>query len=144
MSSTPYGSDVPGSNVPPGYPAGSAPGRSLPQGLAVASLVLGIIGVLTSWILIGGLLGLVALILGFVALGKAKRGEAGGRGMAIGGIVTGAIALLITIGIVALGASFLAENSEEFSNLTECVEAANNDQTKIRACQDDFRRQVNP
>lgn len=144
MSSTPYGSDAPGSNAPgPGY-SGGAPSRSLPQGLAVASLVLGILGILTSLIFVGGLLGLIAVILGVVALGKAKRGEAGGRGLAIGGIVTGAIALLLTILLAVTVGSFFAENSKEFSNLNECVQAAAGDQAKIRACQDDFSRSVSP
>ena len=140
MSSAPHGSEYPGSNVP----GGGSYGRELPKGLAIASLLLGIAGIVTAFLLFGGLLGLVALILGFVALGKAKRGEAGGRGLAIGGIVTGAIALLLAILLAVVVGSFFARNSEEFSNLSECVEAANNDQTKIQACQDDFARNVNP
>ena len=120
------------------------PVRTLPKGLAIASLILGILGVLTAFFLLGGLLGLVAVILGFVALGKIKRGEADGRGMAIGGIVTGGIALLLTIGFLAIVGSFFASNSDEISSLTQCIEAAGNDQAATQACRDQFTRQVNP
>lgn len=134
MSATPYGTD----------PYGSAPSRSLPTGMAVASLVLGILGLLTSAFLLGGLLGLVAIILGIIALGKIKRGEAGGRGMAIGGIVTGILALLVTILIVVTVGAFFANNADEIDNLSDCLNAANNNQTEIQACQDEFERQLNP
>ena len=129
MSATPYGTNV--------------PSRSLPKGLAVASLVLGILGLLTAFFG-GGLLGLVAVILGVLALGKIKRGEADGRGLALGGIITGALALLITIGIVAIGASFISENSDEISELNDCVKAAGNNQTAVQACRSQFNEQVNP
>ena len=130
MSATPYGSDV--------------PVQSPPTGMSVAALVLGIIGILTAIFLLGGLLGLVAVILGVLALGKIRRGEAGGRGMAIGGIVTGALAMLFTLLLLVTVGSFLAENKDEISNLSECLEQANNNQTEIEACQDEFARQINP
>lgn len=133
MTATPYGTD----------PYGAAPDRSLPTGLAVASLVLGILGLLTSW-LGGGVLGLVAVILGIVALGKIKRGEAGGRGMALGGIITGILAMLVTILIVVTVGAFFANNKDEINNLRDCLDAANNNQTEIQACQDQFENQLNP
>ena len=134
MTAPPYGTD----------PYGAAPSRSLPTGMAVASLVLGILGLLTSAFLLGGLLGLVAIILGIIALGKIKRGEAGGRGMALGGIITGILALLVTILIVVTVGAFFANNKDEIDNLSDCLNAANNNQTEIQACQDEFERQLNP
>jgi len=72
---------------------------SAPQptnGLAIASLVLGIVSVLIVWIpfigLFGTLLALVGLVLGVLAL----RGVSG-KGLAIGGIVTSGISLVITV-----------------------------------------------
>lgn len=134
MSATPYGTD----------PSGAAPTRSLPTGMAVAALVLGILGLLTSAFLLGGLLGLVAVILGVIALSKIKRGEAGGRGMAIGGIITGILAMLVTILIVATVGAFFANNKDDIDSLTECLNRANNNQTEVQACQDEFERRVNP
>lgn len=130
MSATSYGSNV--------------PARSLPKGLAVASLVLGIVGIVTSFLLFGALLGLVALILGFVALGKVKRGEADGRGLAIGGIVTGVLAMLLTLILVATVGTFFAKNKDKISNLTECVNKANGNKQAEQACQEEFNRQLNP
>ncbi len=124
--------------------AANVPSRALPKGMAVASLVLGILGILTSFFLLGGLLGLVALILGFVALGKIKKGEADGRGMAIGGIITGAIALLLTVLIVATVGAFFADKKDELSNLSDCLNNAQGNAQAERACQDEFSRQINP
>ena len=128
--STPYAADV--------------PSRSLPKGLAVASLVLGIVGIFTAFILLGGLLGLVAVILGFVALGKVKKVEADGKGLAIGGIVTGAVALLLTVLIVATVGAFFADKKDELSNLSDCLNNAQGNAQAERACQEEFSRQLNP
>ena len=131
MSATPsYGTNV--------------PSRSLPKGMAVASLVLGILGLLTSFFLLGGLLGLIAVILGVLALGKIKRGEADGRGLAIGGIITGALAMLLTILLLVTVGSFLSENSDEISELNDCVKAAGNNQPAVQVCRDRFNEQLNP
>lgn len=74
----------------------------LPQGMAVSSLVLGIVGLLLACLAFGAVFGIVAVILGIMALGRVKRGVNGGRGLAIAGIVTGALAILggIVAGIV--------------------------------------------
>ena len=65
------------------------------NGMAIASLVLGIVSVLIVWIPIVGILGtimaLIGLVLGILALKKI-----GGRGMAIGGIVCAGVSLVIT------------------------------------------------
>ncbi|NEE60589.1 DUF4190 domain-containing protein, partial [Streptomyces sp. SID8455] len=46
-------------------------------------------------------LGILALIFGIIGLGRAKRGEATNRGMALAGIITGSVG--IVIGAVLLG-----------------------------------------
>ncbi len=125
-------------------PYGNQPARTLPKGMAVASLVLGILGLVLAIFLLGGFLGLVAVILGVVALGKIKRGEADGRGMAIAGIVTGGLAMLLAASLLAVGAAFFARNAEEFSNLADCVAAADNDQAELDACEAEFDRRFNP
>jgi len=61
-----------------------------PKGLAIASLVLGILGFLTGWLVIGVLLGLIAVVLGIVSLVKHREG----KGLAIAGIITGSIAVI--------------------------------------------------
>jgi type IV pilus assembly protein PilA len=72
-------------------------------GLAVASLVLGIVGFFTFGII--GVGALTGIILGVLALARASRqpDEYGGRGMAIGGIVLNvlSIVLIVPVGMVA-------------------------------------------
>ena len=71
--------------------------------LAIASLILGIIGLLTGLMVFGAVLGLVGVILGIVALVKVKNGTASGKGMAIGGIVTGALGMIAAAAMMVLG-----------------------------------------
>ncbi|MHC4248421.1 MAG: DUF4190 domain-containing protein [Planctomycetota bacterium] len=72
---------------------GSAPAKT--SGLAIASLVLGILGLLTC-----GLTAIVGLVLGIVALVKIgkSRGRLGGQGLAIAGTcISGLMMLLIVV-----------------------------------------------
>ena len=86
---------------PPAAPYGSAPASSQTNGLAVTSLVLGIVGLLTFWACGGGaILGIAAVVLGVVGLNKAKEMNDNGKGLAIGGIATGALAILAGLSIV--------------------------------------------
>jgi hypothetical protein len=87
---TPPGAPVPGYGpypppgmMPPYYYPGYQVRRT--NGMAVASMVCGICGFIY---LIPGLLG---IIFGFVALHQINRDKTEGRGMAIAGIVTGAV-----------------------------------------------------
>ncbi|MFD9336936.1 DUF4190 domain-containing protein [Streptomyces sp. NPDC060028] len=66
------------------------------NGLAGAAMVLGVSSLLTSIVFIGGLLGGVGLVLGIVALTTTKRTGVG-RGKAIAGVVTSAIAIVVSI-----------------------------------------------
>src|SRR5687767_13582431 len=65
------------------------------KGLAIASLVLGIVGVPTLGL--GGVGALLGIVLGAAALVKAGRAprQYGGRGMAIAGIVLSAISVVV-------------------------------------------------
>ena len=86
----------------PGSPPAAPPGtlqyattlRERRAGLAIASLVLGVVGFCTI-----GIAGIVGVILGIVALVKASHEPQvdRGRGFAIGGIVTGAVSLLSSL-----------------------------------------------
>ena len=51
-----------------------------------------------SWFVLGGLFALIGLVLGIIALVKTRKG-AGGKGMAIAGVVLSSISLLIAIGM---------------------------------------------
>ncbi len=69
------------------------------NGLAVTSMSVGIFAFLFGWVpFLGVMLGAVALIFGIVALVNQQH-----KGMAIAGIVLGALALMASFFIVALG-----------------------------------------
>ena len=67
-------------------------------GMAVASMVLGIISMFINPLTI---LGILALILGLVALPQTAGGVRRGRGMAIAGIILGCIAVIYFIWAMA-------------------------------------------
>lgn len=75
------------------------------QTLAAVSLGLGITSLVIGWCCSSGLmLGPAALVTGFIALSQIKKDPAkyGGRGMAIGGIATGAVFLSIYVLILLI------------------------------------------
>lgn len=82
------------------FPAQMIPGAAISQGLAIGSMICGIIGLLGCcvWCL-SGPLAIIAVVLGHVTLSKAKAEPAryGGKGMAKAGLVTGYLALLLTL-----------------------------------------------
>jgi len=92
------------SPVPTRAPAAPAPGGS--NGLAVASMICGIVSCLG----LGCLTGLPAVICGHLALSRIKSGRATtGRGMAIAGLVLGYLALVITVAFMIFwGTAFSA------------------------------------
>lgn len=75
------------------------------SGFAIASLVLGIFAVLIGWIpFLGWPFIILALVFGIKALGKIKKENLQGRGMAIAGIVLGSVGLLI---VILMGFAFI-------------------------------------
>lgn len=113
------------------------------KGLAVTSLVLGIIALLLSWLVFPAVLGLIAVVLGFVAIAKASKGTAGGRGMAIGGIITGVLSLVVAGIVLAATVWFVNEVGESsFGDLTSCIIDAGDDQAAIDKCEADFSSQI--
>ncbi|MEU8622611.1 DUF4190 domain-containing protein [Streptomyces sp. NPDC048623] len=97
----PPASPVPAPSPYPGYGAGYSGqpgwGQQPSNGLGTAAMVLGIIAVAGFCAYgLGSILGILALIFGVIGLKKANRGEATNRGMAIAGIVLGAIGTVIS------------------------------------------------
>ena len=96
--------------LPPGYPAPPPPavgvrpfsGRPA-NGLGTAAMVLGICGLVTSWIPVLGILGWaacgLAIVFGAIGLSKAARGTATNKGAATAGLILGIAGLVIAIAI---------------------------------------------
>ena len=81
--------------------------RSSTNGLAVASLTVGLIGAVATvcFFAIGAISGLVATVLGAIALKQVNADpvpDGASRGMAIGGIVLGVLQLLGAIVVIVL------------------------------------------
>jgi hypothetical protein len=71
-------------------------GRSRTNGMAIASLILGIVGIFIANVICGAL----AIIFGFIA-----RRRTGGQGMALAGIILGVIDILLFIIVLAVASS---------------------------------------
>ncbi len=108
---------------PPQSPSPYQPPPGVQQaprnGLGIAALILGIIGavagIIPFFFWVAAILGIIGLILGFVGRGRVKRGEATNATMALWGIITSAIAVVVSIiGAVVLVGLF-ANLDEELS-----------------------------
>lgn len=96
------------------------------NGLAIASLVVGILALFTGFFFLGGVLGLIAIGLGIGGISAAKR-TGGGKGLAIGGIVTGVLGIVIAIGVLIFGvlaANVIGEGIESLSGCQDDERAA--------------------
>jgi uncharacterized membrane protein len=93
-------------SLPPATPSAKTNTMSL---ISMIAGILGLIGVcvgiipVLGWICagLGALLGVVALVLGFIGMNQAKKNGEKGKGMAIAGLVLGALSLF---GILLYGA----------------------------------------
>jgi hypothetical protein len=96
---------APGYQQPVVYPGGPGYGAPAPTGTntqALVSMILGIASIVLCCYGIGLVLGGVALVLGFLGLQKVKNENAGNRGMAIAGLITGGIGALLSLGFLIL------------------------------------------
>lgn len=139
----PYDSYPGGAPPPPygGYPA-QRPATGPSNGFGIAALVTAIIGLVFVWSVIGGLmLGAVAIILGFVGYGRAKRGAATNGGVAIAGTVLGAIAVVLSLVFVWIWVSLGGRWFEEVGgrDYLSCMQDAGNDQAAQQQCENQFR-----
>lgn len=102
-----------GGQPPPHQPgqqqwSGHGGGPTPTNALAIAALVIGILSLPAAFTVIFGIiLGIAAIVLGVMGLNKAKTMQDAGRGLAIGGIVTGVIGLVLSLLIVLAGAALI-------------------------------------
>ena len=99
-------------------PTGTAPLRN---GLAIAALCCGLIGILVGLIplmfLAAGALGILAIVFGIVGIRRVGRGEASNRGMAIAGLVAGIVAFALAIWGISIVFSGLNDLSNELNKI---------------------------
>ncbi len=106
--------------VPPAVPQ---PAR---QGMATASLVFGILGVVIT--ICAPVFGLLGLILGIVALRRTNRDsqQYGGRGLAIAGICTGGISFALSVVVIPLMIAILLPSLARAREVAKRSVCANN------------------
>ena len=112
----------------------AAPSPARPgNGLAVAALVLGVASLVAaiSFILfpLGLLGGLVAAVLGGIAVSRGGTNS----GQAIAGIVCGVVALIIAIVFAVRFGTFVARNTSVFTTFDNCIAKAGN-RSAVSSC----------
>lgn len=96
-------------------PYGPPPAKGS-NGLATAGFVLGLLGLLSSWIpvlnIVGIILGVIGVVLAAIGLAKARKVNAG-KGLAIAGLVLGSLAVVFAVLINAVFVSAVDKAVEE-------------------------------
>jgi hypothetical protein len=134
-----YGTGYP---PPPPHPyAGQAPiAPVMRNGIGVAALVLGLLSLPAAMTIIGGLLlGVAAIALGFVGRSRVRNGEANNGGVAVSGIVLGALGVLLSIIMIVVavvaGKWFMDVGGRDF---VDCMTQAGDDAAAQQQCEDEF------
>jgi hypothetical protein len=124
----------PGYGAPPPYGTGG-----MQNGMGIAALIIGIIAMLLGVLVIGGLLGALAVGLGFAGRSRAKQGLADNKGVATVGIITGLIGILLAVAVVA--ALFVGGwefwHSKTVKDIRECV-SSHQTAAQQAACEEKF------
>lgn len=131
-----------GSYPPPPMPYGdySVP-TTIRNGMGIAALVVGVIGLAGSISIVGGIvLGIVAVILGLVGRARVKRGEATNGGVALAGIIVGVFAIVAGLGFIAFWVGLF--NEVGAGDYLDCLQQAGQDRSMVQECSDRFRESV--
>ena len=146
----PYPRPYPHQNQPGPYAGGYPPspyyGYAPPpvgpkNGLGFAALVLAIIALLCVWsVFVAVVLGFVAVVVGFFGRGRVKRGTANNGGVAIAGIVLGALAIIVGLAFIAIWTAVWKDVGG--GDYIDCMQNAGPDRIQQQRCADQFRENV--
>ena len=101
--------------------------------MGTTALVLAIVGLVTCWSVLGGIVfGVAAIILGFLGRGRAARGEADNGGIATAGIALGSVAIAASVAFVVIW-SYAWQDSGG-SEYLDCAVRAGNDRAAVDRC----------
>ncbi|MBC3192427.1 DUF4190 domain-containing protein [Pseudonocardia sp. C8] len=124
----------------PGVAAYGGPPPRPRNGVGTTALVLGILGILTCWLLIGALFGLIAVALGIIGIARVSKGIATNRGVAISGLVLGVLSVLATVALVVFAwGVFSSVGGLDF---IDCVQRSGGDQAAVQQCQTGFQERL--
>lgn len=139
----PPGNYPPQGNYPPGgyEQPGQYPSAAPKNTLGTVALILGVLAILACWTIIGGyVLGLLAVVLGFVARSRYKNGAATNGTASTVSIILGFVAIALSTALIVLGIGFF--NSIGGRDYLDCINDAGNSQAARDQCNDEFQRNV--
>jgi hypothetical protein len=130
----------PASHPPPPY-AGSAPAPTKPKNwIGATALGVAILGLVGSVSVVGGVaLGVTAIIVGFSGRRRAKRGEATNGEVATAGIVLGALAIVVSLAVIAIWVRGYQE--VDFGSYVNCVTKSSEPQ-HVEKCANEFQQRL--
>jgi hypothetical protein len=141
MTDTPAG--PPQYPTQPGPPPGQGPAAGYPttrqrrNGMGLAALVLGVVGLVLVVLLLfaplGAFLGLLAVLFGILGIMRVNQGVADNRNQAVAGLITGAIALLIGVFLTVSVGTWFATHVNDFNDFGRCIDNARSDAAR-EAC----------
>jgi hypothetical protein len=134
----------PGGYPPPPpvpYSGGFTPPPAGPKnGLGIASLIIAVIGLILFLSVIGGVvLGIVAVVIGFIGQQRVRRGEANNGGVSVAGIVLGFLA--IVAGLAAVPIWLYIWNLVGGNDYFNCMEKAGSKQVS-QQCVNDLQNRL--
>ena len=110
------------------------------NGLGTAALVLAIVGLIVCWSVVGGVLfGVIAVILGFSARGRVKRGEANNGTVATGGVVLGVLAVVVSLAVIPVWVRVF--HDVDVPAYVDCV-SKTSERQGVEKCADELRQRV--
>jgi hypothetical protein len=137
-------SGYPGGYPPPQQPyyGGYQPPPPGPRnGLGIAALVVAILGLVFCWTVIGGVvLGVVAVIIGIIGRGRAKRGQATNGGVAIAGVLLGVLAVIVSLVFIPIWVGVFSEVGG--TDYLDCVARAGSDPKAVEGCVNQLQERV--
>ena len=124
--------------APTSYGFEPAPTQQQNNGVALAAMILGILALLgLVFVFPAIILGIIALVLGIMGVRKASsiQGPGARKGMAITGIVTSVIALILSVLMLIFGFSMAKQLMDD--GVFEACEQYENDDEQLQACLED-------
>jgi hypothetical protein len=117
-----------------------APPERLPRnGLGVTALVTGLVGLILAILVVlsplAAILGAIAVGTGIAGIARANRGAATNRGQAVAGLVTGLLALAISIAIMVSAGVYLSRHSTDLRDFGRCMDRATTDSDRSTCVQ---------
>lgn len=109
--------------------------------LGAASVILGLIGIVLSFAIVGLLPGVVAIVFGLTGRGRVKRGEATNRRQATTGLVLGTIAVAVALSSVVATIVFVNSHRTQINQKNACLRDAHSTAAR-QLCEKQFQDSI--